>query len=185
MYVCVWPRGGLPSSLPPVLPVNQRVPRWSFLRKTEAPGAKTNRWERERKARAAGNSWGGMLSLRLKVILFTSSWQAEREREGIWQFRKRWTGGRGRAREGETAEMGRERGWGRTEKDWWGGREKHNVGLKLHKDTKPLTLTLRGQKYVDTRSGNLCRVNLTQSSTIIKLHVWFLYRIFLLLLKLN
>ena len=80
--VCVWPRGGPTSSLPPpVLLVNHRVPRWSFLRKTEAPGAKTNRWECERKAGAAGNSRGRMLSLRLKVILFTSSWQAERERE--------------------------------------------------------------------------------------------------------
>lgn len=67
-------------------------------------------------------------------------------------------GERGRVR----LQKEREREGGRTEKDWWGGRENHNVGLKLHKDTfcmfhthkdsdrKPHTPPLHGQKFADT-----------------------------------
>lgn len=56
VWLCATP--WRPDFLPPTPErlVNHLVPRWSFLTKTEEPGAKTNRWELGRKAWAQGNS---------------------------------------------------------------------------------------------------------------------------------
>lgn len=102
-HVCLcvtpWRPGFLPPN--PGRLFNHLVPKWSFLMKTQEPGVKTNRRERERKARAAGEF---MLPSWLKVILFSSSWQPVSERS-----RRGERGGRATAiwREVERREHGR------------------------------------------------------------------------------